>query len=122
MNIHVDTASKPPKDWSEVDKMLALVQFWYKWADFARQNLIDREENTPNGMYDPLTGINVSVLKSLQEIDPEKLKKELAPLLERRRCDNCNHAKAHATDEGWFWCDANGLCGGDFGCIHWRAK
>jgi len=122
MNIHVDTDSKPPKDWSEVEKTLALIQFWYRWNEPARKYLIKEVEGQPDFWCDTIAGINLAVLKSLQEIDPEKLKEELAPLLERRRCDNCTFAKAHATDEGWYWCDANGLCGGDFGCIHWRAK
>jgi hypothetical protein len=80
-NIHVDTNSKAPEDWSETEKMLALVQYWYRWNEVARKSLIDTITMQPYYWCDPLAGINVSVLNGLEEIDPEKLAEELSPIL-----------------------------------------
>jgi hypothetical protein len=83
INIHVDTEVSPPEDMSETQKMMALVDFWNRWADFTRGNVIKRIEEIPHYWCDALLGINVAVLNSLQEIDLKKLHEELEDILKK---------------------------------------
>jgi hypothetical protein len=81
-NIHVDTDEKAPEGWSEAKKALAVVKYWFSWSEATRGELIRTLECQPNYWCDPVLGINVAVLKSLQDVDLEKLAVELEPILE----------------------------------------
>lgn len=76
MNIHFDTDGKFPESYSEGDKLLGIVEFWMQFMPEVRESIIAQHEQNGD-MFSPFDGIVQSVLKALQQVDMEKLKKEM---------------------------------------------
>ena len=81
MNIHADTDKKPPADWTQARRVLALVRFWHGFHPVIREHLLS-DDNFSS--FSETDGILEALLKGIDDLDPKKLEEELkeAGLLE----------------------------------------
>ena len=77
MNFHIGTSFQFPAEWTEGDKVLALVEFWMRFHPRVREAFIEHHCRRSD-VFDHADGAIEAILRGLQQVDPEKLRVEIA--------------------------------------------
>jgi len=76
VNAWINTNEPPPENWTEAEKLLALLQFWMRWNPEFRKGIV-RQHEQKGHMFSCSDGIIQAILHGLEYIDRDKLIEEL---------------------------------------------